>query len=178
MKVIAGAVFVVGALVIFAVAGLGLVNPSTQNHDFLRLHIRANSNSDADQAVKYLVKQQIVNELTPIFVDVVNRAQAMHALDANLTRIENIANKVLSENGFIYRAVADIRSEFFPTRAYMDLTLPSGIYDALIITLGAGEGDNWWCVIYPPLCFLENNIGGEAGVRYRSRLLDLIRGMS
>ena len=176
MKQIVIAFFSVGALVIFAVAGTGLVKgKSGVEKDFLRLHIRANSNSAADQDVKYLVKQEIVNELTPIFVDVKTKKQAMETLNDNLTRIEQIANGVLSDNGFTYTARAAVKSEHFPTRAYNDVVLPDGVYDALIMELGTGQGDNWWCVVYPPLCFLENNIGGETGVKYRSKLHELIK---
>ena len=161
---------------IFAFAGIGLTSAKASNEkDFLRLHIRANSNSTADQDVKYLVKQEIVNELTPIFVDVTTKKQAMEKLNDNLARIEDVANGVLHANGFTYTARAAIKSEHFPTRAYNDVVLPDGLYDALIMELGTGSGDNWWCVVYPPLCFLENNIGGETGVKYRSKLQELIK---
>jgi stage II sporulation protein R len=78
---------------------------------------------------------------------------------------------VLSDNGYYYGARAEIRTENFPTRVYDDLTLEAGVYDALIIELGSGNGDNWWCVIYPPLCFT----GGTSSVTYRSVIYDIIK---
>jgi len=172
---IAGIFIIVGIAIV--VLGLDLGGSSRTNEsDFLRLHIRANSNSFQDQQVKYLVKQEIVNELTPIFSNIHGRDQAMHSLKSNLGRIEAVASRVLVQNGFDYGVRVGMRSEFFPTRAYSrGVTLPQGVYDALIIELGSGQGDNWWCVIYPPLCFLDNNIGGERGVVYRSRLQEIIR---
>jgi len=175
MKQIIIAFFAIGALAILAFAGLGLSSgKASDEKEFLRLHIRANSNSTADQDIKYLIRQEIVNELTPIFVDVTSKQQAMEKLDINLDRIKSIADNVLASNGFTYTARTAIKTEHFPTRAYNDVVLPDGVYDALIIELGAGTGDNWWSVVYPPLCFLENNIGGNQGVIYRSKLQELI----
>jgi len=177
MKQIIAAFFVIGTIGVLALAGMGLAKPQSAGaeSDFLRLHIRANSNSTADQDVKYLVKQQIVNELTPVFAEVTTRADAMEKLGEHLGYIEYIANEVLAGQGFSYKARAALKSEHFPTRVYSDIILPQGLYDALIIELGAGAGDNWWCVVYPPLCFLENNIGGDTGVKYRSKLQEIIK---
>jgi len=164
-------VFVAAAVVIFGLPSGGRGNSASE---FLRLHIRANSNSHEDQAVKYLVKQEIIDSFAPIFSQVASRGQAMAVLSSNIARIQDISNAVLREAGFRYSTRAVLRSEHFPTRNYHDLTLPAGYYDALIVELGAGLGDNWWCVVYPPLCFLNNNIGGERGVVYRSRLQEII----
>ena len=166
---------------LFCVVGVGIIAlglPMQKNKpeaDFLRLHIRANSNLAADQDIKFEVRQEIVNELTPIFADISSRRAAIQAMQKNMPRIEAAANRVLLMGGFDYTALADLRTEFFPTRHYNGYTLPEGVYDALIINLGAGAGDNWWCVVYPPLCFLENNIGGDKGIVYRSKLQDIIR---
>ena len=78
--------------------------------------------------------------------------------------------ELLEETGYFYGASAEIREENFPTRVYGDLTLAEGVYDALIIELGTGTGDNWWCVLYPPLCFTSSS----QDVEYRSIILDII----
>ena len=172
--------FIIGTVGIVALAGLGLSNTNATNErDFLRFHIMANSNNPEDQAVKYIVKQHVVNELTPIFYNITSRQDAMFRVKQNLSLIENITNSVLKSNGFNYTSSATIQSNLFPTRSYtvsgVNMVLPAGEYDALIVTLGSGHGDNWWCVIYPPLCFLQNNIGGSDGIRYRSRILSWFR---
>jgi len=180
MKAVVAVFFILGSIAIFAFAGLSTpINNGGSERDFLRLHIRANSNTPQDQQVKYLVKQRIVNELTPLFYNVNGKKDAMNRLARNLPFIEQVANGVLKENGFNYKAHAAVTSEHFPTRSYtvsnINMVLPAGLYDALILQLGEGTGDNWWCVIYPPLCFLQNNIGGSDGVRYRSRILEWFR---
>jgi len=180
VKAAASVFFVIGTIAIFAFAGLsGSWGRESNERDFLRFHIRANSNSAEDQAVKYLVKQRVVNELTPIFYNVSGKADAMNRLARNLSFIQDIATNELELNGFTYKAHAAVTSEFFPTRSYtvsnVNIVLPEGTYDALIISLGSGLGNNWWCVIYPPLCFLQNNIGGSEGVRFRSAILNWFR---
>ena len=138
---------------------------------YLRLHVRANSDSAADQAVKYEVKEAIVEYLTPVAASAESKEEAVAALESALPGIEKTANAVLAENGFAYLSRAEIRAEEFPTRVYDGVTLEAGVYDALIVELGSGKGANWWCVIYPPLCF-----AGETGanVQYRSRIWEII----
>lgn len=138
---------------------------------YLRLHVRANSDSAADQAVKYEVKEAIVEYLTPVAASAESKEEAVAALEAALPGIERTANAVLAENGFVYLSRAEIRAEEFPTRVYDGVTLEAGVYDALIVELGSGKGANWWCVVYPPLCF-----AGETGanVQYRSRIWEII----
>ena len=137
---------------------------------YLRLHVRANSDSAADQAVKYEVKEAIVEYLTPIAASAESKEEAVAALEAALPGIERTANAVLAENGFAYLSRAEIRAEEFPARVYEGVTLGAGVYDALIVELGSGKGDNWWCVIYPPLCFTS----ASANVHYRSIIYDII----
>ena len=175
MKVFVGILFAVGSLAILAFGFIGLGGTDSSSGEFLRLHIRANSNSAQDQAVKYKVKQAIIDDFTPIFSTVTTRDQAFEVLSSNLRRFESIANTILATNGFDYTTTASLRSEHFPERSYNGFNLPAGMYEALIIELGQAQGNNWWCVIYPPLCFLDNNIGGERGVIYRSRLQEIIR---
>lgn len=138
---------------------------------YLRLHVRANSDSAADQAVKYEVKEAIVEYLTPVAASAESKEEAVAALEAALPGIERTANAVLAENGFAYLSRAEIRAEEFPTRVYDGVTLEAGVYDTLIVELGSGKGANWWCVVYPPLCF-----AGETGanVQYRSRIWEII----
>ena len=173
MKPVVIGIACLGFIIVVALAGVGLgsMPQKTSPGDYLRLHIRANSNSPADQEVKYHVRQAIVDQLTPIFHDVESKEQAMYRLRDNLGLVERIARDTLKARGFNYGARVAIKSEHFPTRAYTtsdtQITLPEGVYDALIMELGDGEGDNWWSVIYPPLCF-----SGEAGIRYKFKLTE------
>lgn len=141
------------------------------NNEYLRIHVRANSNSQVDQSVKYLVKDEVVKYITPYAAKCVDKETAIKIISEITDDIEKVCDRVLKENGFSYTSKASVRSEDFPTRVYGDLTLEAGVYDALIIELGSGTGDNWWCVIYPPMCFTS----GSADVQYRSAIYDIIR---
>ena len=146
-------------------------NSALSEREFLRIHIRADSNESGAQAVKYRVRDKIVEYLVPVVADCTSKDDAMETLCRHLPKIAAVASGVLAEQGFGYGATAEIKQESFPTRVYADYTLPSGEYTALIIRLGRGEGDNWWCVAYPPLCFVNANVD----VQYKSKLLEIIR---
>ena len=140
------------------------------NYEYLRVHIRANSNAEIDQAIKYEIKDQIVQFLTPYLAQCETKDQSIKTINQNLQNLEQIADKTLKQNNFDYTSKASIKNEYFPTRVYDDLVLESGNYDALIIELGSAQGDNWWCVVYPPLCFVSSN----TKVVYKSKLVEII----
>ena len=146
-------------------------NGGTQE-EYFRIHIRANSNSEADQNVKYMVKDAVVDFLIPLLSDVETKDEAEDVMNANLDKIEEVADEVLLENGFTYKSSAYISFEEFPTREYDDLVLEEGFYDALILALGTGSGDNWWCVVYPPFCFLETK--NSENYVYISKIWEII----
>ena len=146
-------------------------NVSGQQATYLRVHIRANSNDEKDQKVKLEIKELIVNYLTPKLQNVPGIDSAKEIIDDNLGEISSIATSYLKEKGFNYGANAKLNNEYFPTRSYQDLTLEDGYYDALIVELGSAKGDNWWCVVYPPLCFSQT---GEGEVIYKSIIQELI----
>jgi stage II sporulation protein R len=139
--------------------------------EYLRIHIRADSNEDEAQAVKYKVRDRVVEYLTPLVAECRTKEEAMKTMRRALTDIEEVASAVLKENGFSYGATAGLERELFPTRVYGEYILPAGEYSALILRLGSGEGDNWWCVVYPPLCFVGD---GSANVIYKSKIKEII----
>jgi len=145
-----------------------------QNNDYLRIHIRANSNDKIDQDVKYEVKDAIVNYLSPMVAELTSVSASKCVVKEHLVEIQNVANEVLSNNGFDYSANVKLTTEQFPDRSYNELFLAEGIYDALIIELGGGQGNNWWCVIFPPLCFVNGEENGTGKVEYKSKIAELI----
>ncbi len=136
----------------------------------IRIHIRADSDSDVDQAIKYVVRDKIVEYLTPRVGSARSRAEAYRIVKSCAGEAEDIAEDILSACGFGYGANAYVARETFPDRTYGDVTYPAGEYDALIVELGSGEGANWWCVAYPPLCFY----GEDGSVEYASIIAELI----
>ena len=158
-------------IAIIVLSGIGLSSyHSGQKTEYLRIHIRANSNLSVDQQVKYLVKDKVVDFLTPYIAECDTKEKAQSMLNNNLQNIEGVALSVLRSNGFNYSVKASVKNEKFPTRYYQDVCLESGFYDALILELGEAKGDNWWCVVYPPLCFT----GEGQNYKYKSKILDII----
>ena len=153
-------------------AYLNLDVEKTAKTEYLRIHIRANSNLENDQSVKLLVKDVVVDYLTPYIARIDTTAEAYDLLQSKLSEIEKITDYTLKQNGFNYFSKAKLTEEKFPTRTYQNLTLQSGYYDALIIELGEAKGDNWWCVVYPPLCF----VGEGQNYVYKSKIQEIING--
>ena len=170
LAVLCAVAAVIATVVFVSRAGAG-TSENTVKNDYLRIHVRANSNSQTDQSVKYIVKDEVVKYITPYAAQCTDKQTAMRVISGILGGIEQVCDKVLKEHGFDYTSRASVRQEEFPTRVYGDLTLENGLYDALIIELGSGTGDNWWCVIYPPLCFTS----GTENVEYRSAIYDIIK---
>ena len=145
------------------------------NADFLRIHIRADSNSQEDQNVKYVVKSAVVDYLTPYLAEATSKDRAMSIVKSHLTGIEQVCDKTLKANGFNYTSKARLAVEEFPDRSYNGVTLAAGVYDALIIELGSSSGNNWWCVVYPPLCFVGGESNGTNQIIYKSKIAEIIR---
>ncbi len=167
--------FAIGAILAVAIAAIafwcgGFSDMGSANDAYLRIHIRADSNEAEAQAVKYKVRDAVVKFLTPVVADCGTKDAAMKKIAEKLGEIEETAESVLAANGYGYGAKASLRREEFPTRVYDRVTLEAGVYDALILELGSGKGDNWWCVVYPPLCFS----GGGGNVVYRSKIAEII----
>lgn len=120
-----------------------------------RLHIIANSDSPEDQSVKLAVRDEILAFAESEMKKVNSKMEAKEYIGQNLEIIEKKAEQVLKDNGFTYSAKAYVGKFDFPSKTYGDATYPAGEYDALRIVLGEGEGQNWWCVIFPPLCLAE-----------------------
>lgn len=119
----------------------------------LRFHILANSDSDEDQEVKALVRDAVGRELEPLLAGAENRDETEALVQTHLHEVVETAETVLAENGFSYGAHAELVTTAFPVKSYGPFTFPAGDYRALRITLGNGEGHNWWCVLYPNMCF-------------------------
>lgn len=166
-------IILVGLSILTAVTILAVSFMGESSHSaFLRLHIRANSNTTVDQNIKYQIKEEVTTFLTPVVANCHTKDESMQAVQNNLKNIEELINTFLQKSGFRYTARAALKREEFPTRVYEGVTLPAGVYDALIIELGTGKGDNWWCVLYPPLCF-----AGSMGVniQYRVKIWEIIQ---
>ena len=169
--------------VFFCLLAVGIFNIAadreTLKHQVVRLHVVGASDSEEDQTIKLQVRDAVLESLKETMQDVTNAEEAKAYLSENLTMIETTANRVLEEIGCGDMASVTLRTEEFDTRVYDTFTLPAGIYDALRITIGEGEGRNWWCVVFPSLCMPETAQGFEAvavGSGFSDDLTDTLTG--
>ncbi|MBR6708786.1 MAG: stage II sporulation protein R [Clostridia bacterium] len=118
----------------------------------IRLHVIAASDSEADQATKLAVRDAILEKITPLVTDCATREAAQARIAAVSEEIAALADTTVSARGHAYTARVLLGTERYPTRTYESAALPSGEYLSLRVVLGEGEGQNWWCVLFPPLC--------------------------
>lgn len=131
----------------------------------VRLHIIADDDSDAAQSVKLRVRDAIVSAYGARLRDLNDKEETLEFLRGELEKIELIASSVLHENGMTYGAHAELGEYDFPDREYDGMTVPAGRYAALKVTLGRGQGRNWWCVIYPALCVPLPCVDGQSAAQ-------------
>ncbi len=155
-----------------AVSQVGKDDNTLDTSNLLRIHIRANSNEVVDQNVKYKIKDAFVDFLTPLVCECKTKQEAIEMINKNASKLESIADQILKENHFNYSSKVKVTKEQFPTRVYGEYTVPSGVYDSVIVELGTATGNNWWCVVYPPLCF--TNFTNSSNVVYKSKIMEII----
>ena len=143
----------------------------------LRMHILANSDSDADQQLKYQVRDALLASSETLFGS--SQPESREALEttakAHLHEMETIAQQVVQEQGYSYPVKAELVTMPFTERTYEDLTMPAGTYEAIRITIGAAAGQNWWCVMYPTLCFVDSTyqiVPGESKEKLKKCLTE------
>ena len=135
--------------------------------EVLRIHILADSDQEADQAVKLQVRDAVLEAINQDFSGDGTLEGTIACLEGEMDHIEETANEVLAEAGMLYQAKAELTEMYFTTREYerdgSTFSMPAGRYQALRITLGSGEGHNWWCVAYPPMC-IDAAVEGQAAM--------------
>jgi len=134
------------------VLGYDLLQPSIASK-ILRFHVLANSDSDADQEVKEKVRDAIGIYLQPLLEDANDLEETKLIVEENMQNVISVAEKTLEDNGYDYQVTARITRTDFPEKTYGAYTFPKGEYEALQIVIGEGKGQNWWCVLYPNMCF-------------------------
>lgn len=146
----------------------------------IRLHVIANSDTAGDQALKLKVRDAVI-EYMEKQKNLHNADDTRDYLKNNLGRLEKIAEGVIASEGYDYPANADLGVRYIPEKTYGDITFPAGTYEALNITIGSGEGENWWCVLFPPLCLLDegtketdNDITDRQQLELRWKLMEIL----
>ena len=129
------------------------------SNSIFRLHVIANSNSEEDQNLKYLVRDELIKYMNSICENITSKEEAIKIANDNKEEFFNIAKKVIRNNGFNYDVNINIGNFSFPTKTYGDISIPAGFYDALKVEIGSSSGQNWWCVMFPSLCFVDVSNG-------------------
>lgn len=128
-------------------------------HKLIRFHVIANSDSDEDQNLKLKVRDAIINYLQPKLLESESIEESESIIKKEYDELEKISKNIISENGYDYDVKVGIDYSEFPTKQYSNIVLPAGEYKALRIIIGEGKGKNWWCVMFPPLCFVDEQKG-------------------
>ena len=167
-----------GALVICLMLSVCQLHGTCEGvrENVVRLHILANSDSEQDQALKLKVRDAILtaSEDWPQTAD--SAAEALALAEERLPEIQAVARHVILAEGYDYPVTAEVCRMYFTTRQYDTLTLPAGMYDAVRITIGEGAGQNWWCVMYPPLCVGAATDRKEATSLFSDSQQNLVQG--
>lgn len=121
----------------------------------IRFHVIANSDSKEDQELKLKVRDEVIKYLYPLLEKSESIEESRSIINNNEEKVLEIALKVVSENGYDYKVESTLSRENFPEKAYGSVVLPQGNYEAYRIVIGSGQGQNWWCVMFPPLCFID-----------------------
>lgn len=124
-----------------------------------RLHVIANSDSDEDQALKLKVRDSLLEYMNSLCSSTSSKEEAMRIANEHIDDFTKIAQDVIAQNGYNYSVDVSVGSCDFPTKEYGDVALPAGTYDALRVKIGSASGHNWWCVMFPPLCFVDVSSG-------------------
>ena len=132
---------------------------SNLSDSVFRLHIIANSDSSEDQELKLKVRDNIINYMNTLTSSSSDKKDVISMVNNHLDSFKEIALNTLKENGYNYDVNIEIGNFNFPTKTYGDISLPAGNYDALKIEIGDAIGQNWWCVLFPPLCFVNSSTG-------------------
>jgi len=150
---------------------IGSVSSMVIPEDALRIRVIANSNSEYDQEIKNEVKQVIQYKMYNLLKDTKGVDEARIVINSNLNNIDKEVSDVLKNNNYELGYKINYGLNYFPSKEYKGVIYEEGYYESLVITLGSGEGDNWWCVLFPPLCLLEAESSDD--IEYTSYVKEL-----
>lgn len=166
-------------LIVLSVLIIILVSNTTTDDliipdESIRVRVIANSNSATDQAIKKIVRDEISKEITVLLEDVTNIEDARQVIKDNIDAIDKRVKNVLLENNYNDKYAINYGYNLFPSKKYKGVVYKEGYYESVVVTLGNGDGNNWWCVLFPPLCLMETNQDNLDEVEYKSFIKEII----
>ena len=159
LKFILILIFLLSIYIYFS--ALSYVNATSNDlkNNLFRLHVIANSDSKEDQNLKYIVRDNLLDYMNSLCANCSTKEEAISIAKEHINDFEKIATNTIIEHGYSYNISVEIGNFEFPTKQYGDISLPAGYYDALRVKIGEAKGQNWWCVMFPPLCFVDVTSG-------------------
>lgn len=140
----------------------------------IRIRVIANSNNSKDQLIKNVVRNNIEKEVTNLLANVTNIDEARTLLEENIDLINERVEDVLEKNNYDVSYKVDFGYNLFPEKKYKGVVYEEGYYESVVVTLGEGKGDNWWCVLFPPLCLMETSSSDLEEIEYKSFIKEII----
>ena len=147
------------SLVFITISSYAISVSTDLSNNFFRLHILANSDSEEDQALKFKVRDNIIEYMETLTYDGLSKEEVVTLTQNHLDDFKKIAEETIKKEGFDYKVSLKIDNFYFPTKVYGNISLPAGYYDGLKIEIGEAKGQNWWCSLFPPLCFVDISSG-------------------
>ena len=151
-------IVLISFIILSAYSYASAINEDLSNNVF-RLHVIANSDSKEDQDLKYKVRDKLIEYMKSLTTNINTKEEVIEIANNHISDFESIAKEVITKNGFDYDVKVEIGNFSFPTKQYGDISFPAGFYDALKVEIGSAKGQNWWCVMFPPLCFVDVTSG-------------------
>lgn len=152
-------IFLLFIYIIFCAQSYSNAVSSELSNSVFRLHVLANSDSEEDQQLKLKVRDALLSYMNTLSSNCNTKEEAIQIATQHQNEFQTIAENVIVENGYNYPVQIKINNFYFPTKSYGDISLPAGYYDALRVEIGEAKGHNWWCVMFPPLCFVDISSG-------------------
>ena len=143
--------------------GIRTLNYDEVKDSLIRFHVIANSDSEEDQNLKLKVKNKVIDYLYPYLNDTQSLDESRQIIKDRMQEVKKLAEEVIKDNNYEYSIKVELSRENFPDKSYGNITLPQGNYEAFRIIIGGGQGRNWWCVMFPPLCFVDES---KADIEY------------
>lgn len=143
-------------------------------NESIRIRVIANSNNSKDQLIKQIVRDSIEKEISNLLSEVNTIEEARIVIKENINLVDNNVNSILENNNYDKKYKVEFGYNFFPQKKYKGVVYNEGYYESVVVTIGEGEGDNWWCVLFPPLCLMETDESNLEEIEYKSFIKEII----
>ena len=163
---------IIGIVFIYMFLGNIITSKKLIPDNAIRIRVIPNSNSTYDQEMKKLVKEELQTDMYNLLKDVKGSSDARHVINDNLENVNSKINTIFVDNNYDMKYTVNFGLNYFPEKKYKGLKYDEGYYESLLVTIGEGAGDNWWCVLFPPLCLIEAEESTD--VEYTSFVKELV----